>query len=368
MRMDSSAQKDADFPLLTESRKSATTTATAVGPAVPADPDWGIDTVTLSFDVNPDLCSLEDPLFTSESTRFFKDSAKSYDQLTGNLQKSFADIRVVLFVSQGICNLSFNAARLLTPASASLLPAGALKPLVAGILDDIQSAVVPLFDSFDSQGTLVRDADWAEKVRVTRLDVARNFVLDDPAATKAALLKTKPKNGKFNHLYWDNRGGWTLANSTKSSGMDRLYDKSAELANHLEDAAFAHIDGLYRFEAQLQKDRIQAHYLNKLSLINDERVWSAILKRWEACRWDVLLPERGTLQAALNPLSLAKRESLIGSLFLTEKGWTEGMNASHVRTRDVLARSVGLLPGMALNELGLAARKLDLRAGKIVDI
>jgi hypothetical protein len=368
MSMTLFTQNDDNFPLLTESGKSAPTATSTARTAVPTDDQWGIDTIELSFDVNADLSSIDDSLWTSQSTRIFADSKKSNNSLVGTLHKEFADVRVTLFIDRAICKLQFNAARLLTPVSPNLLPPSAIQPLVIGILDDIQSAVVPIFDVWDSTGTISRGADWVDHMRVVRIDNARNFYLDDPQSVKKALMNAKPLRNKLNHCYWDSKGGWTLANGSKQAGMDRIYDKAAELAQQKAENGFTCAAGTYRFEAQLRKERLQRAGMTKLSGVTDENVWKAIKMRWDDCHWGVLLPEIGTLKKAVEPLSVANQESLLGYLYLAERGWTDGMSASHIRNRDALAKSVGLIPGMPLAELGAPSRQLDLWAGKIIDI
>jgi len=49
-----------------------------------------------------------------------------------------------------------------------------------------------------------------------------------------------------------------LVNSTSKSGVDRLYDKEAELATHDIDCSLSESRGrLFRFEAQIQGSRLK---------------------------------------------------------------------------------------------------------------
>lgn len=134
----------------------------------------------------------------------------------------------------------------------------ALPLLVKTFIEKVAHVAGPTFVTIDPNGEEIWDADWQDLVRVKRLDIARNFDVASPDLVKAVLPKVQPAHGKSKVGYNSARSGWTLVNATKQSGMDRLYDKTAELATHGITESFMLSGGRqFRFEAQLQKDRLK---------------------------------------------------------------------------------------------------------------
>lgn len=352
-----------NFRLLTESKVDVNTSTKA---SVPTDAEWGLDTVNLSFAVTPDLCESDTSQWTSESSRYWSDSSRTNSQVEWNYETEYATVKVILYVDKERCSLRFNAARLLSPKSRQLLPPPALKALVAGLLEDIRSHVWPAFDKVTEEGEIIRDEDWAQQVTVTRLDVARNFLIDDVYALKSALVQAKPNYGKTSHLYWDSKGGWTLSNDTGRSGKDRIYDKSAELAGYKADETFSENGNWFRFEAQLQKKRLINLGLKTLATIDDESVWFAIQYRWKACNWGVSLPEPGTLGELLATIpTQAIKSGVLLVLAASSLGLTHLFTQSKMKTYSAVARKLGLNIGQPLSEVGVPSRQLDLEEGAI---
>jgi hypothetical protein len=333
----------------------------------PADKEWGIDTVTISFKVDLNLCSNDPSEWTKESTDFYSDSQQTRHNLVKVLEKEYANVRISFLPKYEKCSITFNSARLLSPKSRSLCPPSALKPLVAGLLDEVKEFVWPQFDYLDeASGEIKRDSDWASQVSFTRLDAARNLFIDDIPGVKQALPLARPKYWKGYILYLQPGESWTLVNTTERSGKDRVYDKDAELANHDVHETIDTEGAWFRFECQLQEDRLLTNGLKTLDKVTDERVWEAIAKRWDYCQWGVNLYQRGTIQRAIQNLSANQKQDLVGFLALSSMNELEGLTPSRIRTMNALARSVGLTPGITLDAQGIANRKLSLWEGRIV--
>jgi len=341
--------------------KSSPTTS-----AVPADTDWGIDTVSCWLPVNLSLCSSDTALWSSVSTRNRLDSEDRIqtEVLLGSLHKDFGDVRIELYPSDSRCRLHFNAARMVTPKSATLLPTPALTRIVEGILEEIRDSVWAEFDRVDDLGTVTRDADWQSQVHITRIDLARNFQVPNPELVKIGLRAAKSRNSKSTHEYTSN-GTWTFENRTKTSGTDRFYDKSAELDAYGVDEALKQKDTTFRFEAELKKDRLNTFGLRTLDRITDENVWNAIVRRWDATGWGIALPSGGGLHSCIASLSHSMRDNLIGFLFRRAEGLDGDMPAQYRRERDKRARDLGLTPGLPVELLGPAIQFLDIYEGRV---
>ena len=335
----------------------------------PADNEWGIDTVTISFKVDLNLSSNDPSEWTKESTDFYSDSQQTRHNLVKVLDKEYARVRISFLPKYEKCSITFNAARLLTPKSRSLCPPSALKPLVAGLLDEVREFVWPQFDYVDeTSGEIKRDSDWASQVSFTRLDAARNMFIDDIPGVKQALPLARPKYWKGYVLYLQPGESWTLVNTTERSGKDRVYDKDAELANHDVHETMETDGAWFRLECQLQEDRLLSNGLKTLDKVTDERVWEAIEKRWDYCQWGVKLYKRGTIQQAIQKLSANQKQDLVGYLALNSMNELDGLTPSRIKSMNGLAKSVGLTPGIPLDEQGVANRELSLWEGRIINI
>jgi hypothetical protein len=329
-------------------------------PVVPTDNELGIDTVRMFIPVNLDLCEWDSSLWGYDSTGNSSVKNRTYHHLETVISHDFADVKVVLYPDTAIARLSFNAARLLTPKSRQLLDPDALVPLVEGVLNAVSHLVVGAFDSVDpGTGAFIRDSNWADQVGLTRLDIARNLFIDSPQEVRMTLEKLQPHKGKTIHKYWDAEGGWTLWNKTKTTGSDRLYDKAAELAAHTKDEVLgAANDGWYRFETQLEKDRIKRFGFSKLSGITRERVWQALEVRWDKCGWEEML----------ETVPIKERMEFLGYLEAASRHQTSLMHPPQIAKMQKLAKKLGVTPGVSLDEQGLLTRQLSLYDAKIIDL
>jgi len=341
--------------------KSSTQTS-----AVPADTDWGIDTVSCWFPVDLGLCTSDSPLWSSVSTRNRLDTHSGVETSAhlGFLRKDFGDVRVELYPMDGRCRLHFNAARMATPKSAALLPPAALVRIVEGILEEIRDSVWADFDRIDDSGTITRDVNWQTQVHITRIDLARNFNVLNAELIKIGLRNAKSRNSKSTHEYTSN-GTWTFENRTKTSGTDRFYDKSTELASYVVNASLKANGGTYRFETELKKDRLTTFGLRTLDRVTDENVWNAISERWGATGWGIPLPSGEGFYRSLLKLSDAMRDNLIGFLHRRAEGLDTEMPSHYRRERDKRARDLGLTPGVPVELLGPATEFLDLESGTV---
>lgn len=343
--------------------------AANVGPitsCMPSDAHWGIDTVRISFVVSPEHCDLHARLWPLVSTRNLRDDLPEAETLVRDVQYESAAVRTTLYTARNICMMHFNAARMVSPKSSTLLPPAAFRTLVYRLLEDQMAVTWPHFVRISEDGELVWQDDWAEHVRIKRIDIARNLSIADPEAVKIGLRAARARNMKTQHEYTDANGGWTLENKTARSGTDRIYDKSADLARWEVEERLLSGTPMFRFESQVQRDRLERLGLRRLSEITDERVWQALEERWDATGWGSPLPGRTDLFGAVKGLSVAVQEGLLGYLVLAESGDTAHMSRSHVAERKRLAKSLGLTPGTPVDLLGAPDRRIDLRAGCIV--
>jgi len=328
------------------------------------DQDWGVDTINLSFPVSVTTCDDSSSIWTKSSSLIDLETGQTYEGLTGFHSTPNGDVRINLSLTKERCYLQLNASRLVKGKSRLLLHPDALKPLIGGLLTDLQYVVTATFDIDPATGVLERQKDWAKQVRISRLDLARN--LNAPHSInelKQALELAKPSYGKTHITYNNTKGGWTLVNGTASTGQDRIYDKTTELGNFDTEEQITQDTHWFRFETQLQKARLQRSGLTVLDKVNAPTAWQAINDRWEACRWGVTINEPGTIQKALAGLPPKRQKDVSGFLFMCSIGTDSLLTKKYQAEMRKLCRSFGLKPGLNLYEQGEAKIELDLLAG-----
>lgn len=341
-------------------------TSIEVPQSLPSDTDWGVDTVNLSFPVCLSLCDESSSIWTKSSSLFDLETGQEYSGWTGYHSTTFGEVRVSLNVTKQRCYLQFNAARLLHGKSKELLPPAALKALVGNLLFDLQYAVMPDFDIDERNGVLKRRPTWASEVKLTRLDLARNFVIrQNIAEVKKALELAKPRYGKTKISYENSDGGWTLVNGTASTGQDRIYDKSQELKTVEMEEQMSQNLHIFRFEAQLQKDRLKRSGMTTLEAVTDEKCWSAIIYRWDACQWGITVNEPGTLGKALAELEPKRQKDVAGYLYMASIGTDALLTRAYRSEMRKLCRQLGLSVGVPLYEQGVGLLMLNLSTGKL---
>ena len=331
---------------------------------------WGIDTVTLSYNVNPALSDPSSSLWQRSSSLNLRDDMPALDDMMGFLDLPNGRVKVILYTARDICHLHFNAAVLAHGKSEMLLVPEALTFLVESVIDAIREAVWPDFVTVDDNGEIIWDDDWTTHVRFKRIVIARNLVIADPALVKAALPSVKARYGKHQVQHKSGPNGWTIENKTAGSGTDRIYDKSADLeALELEDH-LGQIEGrLFRFETQIQKDRLTQAHLSTLEQVNSEAAWDALIHRWEQTGWGSPLPTKGSLLDALEGLSPLLIQRLIGFLHLEAVGLSaDVVTRTQIRESRTLCKKYGLTPGLPIDLLGPATQRIDLLAGALVPV
>ena len=340
-----------------------------------ANGSWGLDTVRLSFHVSPGQCDLSSSLWSMTSSKNLRDDMPEADTLSGfhhmPLPHGLFTVRVRLYSARNICHLEFPSARFLSADRRDLLPPDALSRVARIIIEDLHAVVWPIFMPITEDGEILWDEDWATKVRVARIDIARNFIVDDPAVVKASLAAIKSRYQKAWTIDGKADGGWTIANRTESSGRDRFYDKDAEMRSkglpdvHAEDT-LASDSTLFRFETQVEKSRLAGLGMSRLSDVNATSAWEALEARWEATRWGSPLPGKGEVADAVSALSSKQQMELIGFMHMAEVGADVHMTDWQRRRMRELARECGLTPGVPVAMLGEPTTRLDLRTGTVV--
>jgi len=337
----------------------------ALQPSPPNDIDWGIDTVALHIPVESSVAELaHNDWYASNGEQTEKiDKSKWYS----NFMVGWANVYVSYSPLYGSVYLQFCAPKVLAPTSTSLLPPKALAPLVENLLLEIvpQIPVLPRCMAIDEHGTIDFQVGWQSQIKIARLDCARNFQISKPDYLRHALAKVISKNMKVAHMYWS-KTGWTRSNMTKKEGMDRMYDKSMELLNHELDEQFQWQGGIYRFEAELKKDRLRKTGLLALDKVDDATVWGALNWRWELSNWGIFMPGEGSMGELLKGLKEDVQLRFVGYLALESKGLGDLVKAKEARKMNRIADGLDLIPGAEITDYGVMNHYLSLWHGREV--
>ncbi|GAA4898581.1 hypothetical protein GCM10025789_15680 [Tessaracoccus lubricantis] len=332
--------------------------------------DWGVDTVKLSFRVDPNQ-SLTHAAFWARTSSQIRPGTHVEDEThVGFMNFPKGDARVTLFAQNQVCHVEFNAARLIHGKSAPLLPIAHLQSVAEGVIREVSRYACPDFIRTGPAGLQHWEESWPELVTVKRLDIARNFTVSEPGLIKRVLPAIQCRYGRSRAEYTNSTAGWTLVNSTRRSGQDRLYDKQAELASRDVDCSLAEgNDRLFRFEAQLQGDRLKTHGLTKLRDVSAEASWKALEARWDAVRWGSPLPGDSGIMTALRPLKALQQRKMLGDLHLAAAGMAKDvLTPAQYKRFQADARKLGLTPGMPVELLGEPEQYLDLVEGRLMPL
>jgi len=239
------------------------------------DSQWGIDTVSITFQVGSGDYDLSDG---------WKQERDSFGKLI--CYRRFIEYRgtsiTLTIYTTGWCVVNFNAARLVHPDPLKLLDPDQLS-------QEIENLILFLFPFVSSfriwrkyRNPVERYPDWYEQIRLSRLDVAINL----RNVTKANLhdlemARVPGQNIKV--IYKKTKMTTTIEIHTESQGKDHIYDKTYQLYRKL---GIKIPEKVHRFEAQLKDARLRRSI--RLSQINRLNVWGLLKERWEKAGFRVI--------------------------------------------------------------------------------
>jgi hypothetical protein len=247
---------------------------------VPAYPDitdnqWGIDTVSITFQVGKGDYDLSDG-WQQERNSFGK--LVSYKRFV-----EYQGVYITLTIyTTGWCVVNFNAARLVHADRFKLLDPDLLH-------QEIENLIIFLFPFVSSfriwrkyKNPVDRHSDWFQQIRLSRLDVAINL----RNVTKANLLdlemaRVPGQNIKI--IYKKTKMTTTIEINTESQGKDHIYDKRYQL--NLKPGPKVS-ERVHRFEAQLRDARLRRSI--SLAQINRLSVWELLKERWKEAGFRVV--------------------------------------------------------------------------------
>lgn len=324
--------------------------------------DWGIDTVAIKFAIDPGSVDVDASMWTNQGARRTGMEVGQNDYLRGDLQTGDGTVKLTLWLNPGTVRMEFNAARVLGWERPALLPTDALRPLVNSLIAACGPTFAPTWSRVDLEtGEITQDEDWAEQVKVVRLDIARDVAIPVHLETAFAnyLDTTKPRYGRTASTYKGPKGGITQYNLSATQGCERVYNKDAEMGIKGRSDVRR-----WRFETQVQADRLKRFGLTTLAGVRTDRAWDALQDRWAAMRLDQHMPVGSVVLERLAPLEKeAQREAMAYLAFQTM-----GKAADHYSRREAgrirgYIKEIGLNPKKSLTDQPGPTMSLSLETG-----
>ena len=327
----------------------------------------GLDWLNIAFDMHPDLSDLESDVWSSTPNGGERLAGVAYQELFARLKFGKTNVSVTLNLIRFRCYARFNPSKALFGNSMQLVSGDDAWLVVQRLLEFLQPHVYATFDYYSQDGLLLRDSDWLERVWLTRVDCARNLYIDEPEQFKKLATTSIGKHNPIKSSYSKERGTWGLVHKTKQEGQDRIYDKSLELSQYLREEEVSEIEpNWFRFETQLQRDRLIRYNMTRLSDLQQERVWVALEQRFAATGWGVAIRDKGDLSSVLSPLSPTDKMSLLGFIAMHRLGIQNEVTPGRQRKYQRLMLSLGLTLDDPV-DLGPVRGVVDIRLGKIAD-
>ena len=334
-------------------------------PPLPQDSRFGVDKTTLLVD-NSEHCG---PMGDGWEPVPYYDAKVGgvVEHYRRTFQVGNGTVIVTVRLNRGHSQIQFNPSAILYGHNKRLTPPEALEPICKRVIAEITGEFWPVFIRVDSDGVIQFDEDWADKVRLKELELARDFLVDAVYVQPLfeALRHSPPrKRSQRQVIDAGPKSGWTIYHRTKSSGGDKIYDKTAELEAKGVLAANK-IERQIRFEATLKSSRLDKFGLKRLSGISSTGVWQALESRFQASKFNVSLNSQARALKLLAGMTYSQREKAMGYLELTRLGLVSDLSPRLNQQRGKLVLGLGLSPGVGLKSILKESVKLDLFSGTL---
>jgi len=340
-------------------------------PTIPLSPSIGIDKIAIEI---PLAAGMGDPkmfLSTLKNTLVGRWATKA----TTTHQETGARLVWQFLKTRWSIRLEFNPSRFVDPDGTSLVtPAQTLhviEELIREFMfesdDALPCFVITKANDIDIENWL---PDWMSMVRISRLDTAVDFVIDNPRFDIANYRKIVPKYAKATNITYNRKGvaeTWTGVYSNKD-GFPMLYDKSAQA--HKKGVVSPPQSATKRFEFRLERKSLNQAHIHTLADLNNEKFEYALRQGWEYSKIGSVVhsPEAWMEIITSSSLEPTLQASLIGLLTAQANGLQIPIS---LEERDKLmhcARSLGISFKMKLEKQWHVATRLDLDSQMLLEI
>jgi hypothetical protein len=184
--------------------------------------------------------------------------------------------------------IEFNPSLITRAQGYFLCPIGMLQEVTKSVIKAVLAfghpAARPSFMVDSTTGLIYEDypSDWTSQIINSRIDVARDFFINDPDFSLSQLSHVKPKHARATVAFTNGNQLNTLTHTADPKSIkSKIYNKSAQglTARQLQVKSRAH-DTHYRFEISIPRDQARKKGLNSLADIDTPDIVSILHKRW----------------------------------------------------------------------------------------
>jgi hypothetical protein len=212
--------------------------------------------------------------------------------------------------------------------------------------------------------------NWMTLIRISRLDTAVDFTIDNPRFDIANYKQISPRYAKATSVTYNKKGDaetWTGVYSNKD-GFPMLYDKS----HQAQKKAVKQLppDGSKRFEFRLGRQSLARAHMHTLADLNHTKFEYALRQGWEYSKvGSVVHSPQSWMEIVTNSdLDSMAKASLIGYLIAHSKGIDLGMSGEESTQLKDCARYLGISFKMKLEKQWFIGTYLDLESQSLKEI
>jgi hypothetical protein len=207
--------------------------------------------------------------------------------------------------------------------------------------------------------------DWRKMVRVSRLDIARDFYSPLQGFELKYLAQVKIPYFPKKILHVNNGEIETITWGKRNNVRHNIYNRSLK---HQQDKS----GGWYRFEIQVATHCLKKRGMHTLDGLNEESVYGLLWHRWEVSNMDSVISvgedERKVIDQLSKHLSGVRLQTFIGLATSLSKGYPIDMNARKIQEYGEIGQKCGFSLGQPLESLGGMKVKVDFAWGEVVQL
>jgi len=207
--------------------------------------------------------------------------------------------------------------------------------------------------------------DWRKMVKVSRLDIARDFFSPFKSFDLKYLAQVKIPYFPKRILYVNKDEIETISWGKGNNVRHNIYNRSKK---HQGDAS----GGWYRFEIQVATHCLKGRGMNTLEGLNEKSIYGLLWHRWEVSNMDCVISagedEARAIEELSKHLSGVRLQTFIGLATSLAKGYPVDMNSRKIQEYREIGQQCGFLLGQPLESIGGIRIKVDFARGEVVSM
>ena len=340
-------------------------------PTIPLSPSIGIDKVAIEI---PLAAGIGDPkLFLSsiKNTLLGRWATKATTRHIG----TGAKIEWQFLQTRWSIRIEFNPSRFIDPDGCTLAtPAQTvhvIRELISEFMFESEDALPPFVITDKGEIDIENwNPDWMTLIRISRLDTAVDFIIDNPRFDISHYKQISPKYAKATSITYNKKGDaetWTGVYTNKD-GFPMLYDKTHQAEK--KGIKQPPPTGTKRFEFRLGRQTLSRAHIHTLADVTHTKFEYALRQGWEYSKVGSIVhgPESWMEIVTNSDLEPMIGASVIGFLGTYSKGIDLGMSNEESRQLKDCARNLGISFKMELEKQWFIGTYLDLESQSLKEI